>query len=202
MPVPAPVTMATLDGFMAVSLLALGLRRAGGRAWPNSVAGGSARGRRLAPCRPDPHPVAMPGRRSRRTPSPVASDRLRRPSGTLAPSPFAPFLRRSTVHARIAIAAISLILVSSAVAQEKKQRIEKVSDLPTFTYKVDGRLEEIVRDGTKFKAFAADVRRDTESVLATYEIADKAKVRELMTLLVRLDLLDGRNDAALRGALA
>jgi subtilisin family serine protease len=106
------------------------------------------------------------------------------------------------VHARIAIAAVSLIVASSAIAQDKKQRIEKVSDLPTFTYKVDGRLEDIVRDGTKFKAFAADVRRDTESVLAKYEIADKAKVRELMTLLVRLDLLDGRNDEALRGALA
>ena len=106
------------------------------------------------------------------------------------------------MHARFAIAVLSLILAASAAAQDRKQRIEKVSDLPTFTYKIDGRLEDIVRDGARFKAFAADVRRDTESVLAKYDIADKAKVRELMTLLVRLDVLDGRNDAALRGALA
>ena len=106
------------------------------------------------------------------------------------------------MHARIAIAVLSLLFAATALAQNGKQRIEKVSDLPTFTYKVDGRLEDIVRDGTKFNAFAAQVRRDTESVLAKYDIADKAKVRELMTLLVRLDLLDGRNDAALRGALA
>jgi len=106
------------------------------------------------------------------------------------------------VHARFAIAAFSLILAATGAAQDKKLRIEKVSDLPTFTYKIDGKLEDIVRDGARFKAFAADVRRDTESVLAKYDIADKAKVRELMTLLVRLDVLEGRNDAALRGALA
>ena len=106
------------------------------------------------------------------------------------------------MYARFAFAAVSLLLAATTVAQDRKHRIEKVSDLPTFTYKVEGRLEDIVRDGTKFKAFAAEVRRDTESVLAKYEIADKAKVRELMTLLVRLDLLEGRDDAALRGALA
>jgi subtilisin family serine protease len=106
------------------------------------------------------------------------------------------------VHARLAIAILSLLFAATAAAQDKKQRVEKVSDLPTFTYKVDGKLEDIVRDPAKFKAFSADVRRDTESVLAKYDIADKAKVRELMTLLVRLDVLEGRNDAALRGALA
>lgn len=97
---------------------------------------------------------------------------------------------------------LALLLAATAAAQGAKQRVEKVSDLPTFTYKVDGRLEDIVRDPARFKAFAAEVRRDTESVLAKYDIADKAKVRELMTLLVRLDLLEGRNDAALAGALA
>ncbi len=106
------------------------------------------------------------------------------------------------MHARFAIAVLSLMLAASATAQDKKQRIEKVSDLPTFTYKIDGKLEDLVRDGAKFKAFAANVRRDTESVLAKYDIADKSKVRELMSVLVRLDLLEGRNDAALRGALA
>ena len=106
------------------------------------------------------------------------------------------------MHARFAVAALSLLVATTAIAQVGKQRIEKVSDLPTFTYKVDGRLEDIVRDGAKFNAFAGQVRRDTESVLAKYDIADKAKVRELMTLLVRLDVLEGRNDAALRGALA
>jgi subtilisin family serine protease len=95
---------------------------------------------------------------------------------------------------------VALPLALSAAAQSKK-RIDKAADLPVFSYKVDGKLEALIRDDAKFRAFARDLRRDTESVLAQYDVSDKAKLRELQSVLVRLDLIEGRYDDALAGAI-
>ncbi len=88
---------------------------------------------------------------------------------------------------------------SSAHALEKK-RIDKAADLPRFSYKVDGPLEEIVRDEHKFAAFARAYRTDVESVLAQYDIADKAALRGMLSSLMQLDFIEGRYDAALKRA--
>lgn len=92
--------------------------------------------------------------------------------------------------------ALALALVCPAWAQAK-QKVEKADDLPRFSYRVDGKLEDVVRDAAKFKPFAAAVRKDTESVLAGYEIPDKATERQLLGTLAQLDFLDGRYDDAL-----
>ena len=97
---------------------------------------------------------------------------------------------------RLAAFALAVALAAPAFAQTK-QRIDKAADLPRFSYRIDGKLEDLVRDDAKFKPFARDVRRDTESVLANYEITDKAAMRQLLGVLVRLDWLDGRYDDAL-----
>ena len=39
----------------------------------------------------------------------------------------------------------------------------EAADLPRFTYKIDGSVEDVIRDDAKFRHFAADVRRDAES---------------------------------------
>jgi subtilisin family serine protease len=83
---------------------------------------------------------------------------------------------------------------------QTKQRIDKAADLPRFTYKIDGRVEDLLRDDAKFRAFATEVRRDTESTLAKYDIADKSSERQLRGTILQLDMLDGRYDAALAGA--
>jgi Subtilase family len=85
-----------------------------------------------------------------------------------------------------------------AMAAGTKPRIEKAADLPRFSYPVKGKLEDIVRSPEAFAAFVAPLRRDTESVLARYEIADKAMQRDLMTQLAVLDYLAGQPQAALK----
>jgi len=102
------------------------------------------------------------------------------------------------VFTRLATCIIALALAGGAIAQDKK-RIEKAADLPRFSYKVDGKLDAIVRDDAKFRAFASELRRDTESVLAQYDIADKAMLRQLLGTIARLDYLEGRYDDALKG---
>ena len=102
---------------------------------------------------------------------------------------------------RFLLAALCFALAlpsASALAQEKK-RIEKAADLPRFTYQVDGKLEDTVRDNAKFAAFAKQYRANVESVLAQYDIADKATLRNLLSSLIQLDYLEGRFEAALKG---
>ena len=83
-------------------------------------------------------------------------------------------------------ASVVLSLGTSASMPTKK-RIERAADLPRFSYRVEGRLEDVVRDEARFRGFAAQVGRDDESVLAEYDIADKATRRELLSVLAEVD---------------
>ncbi len=108
--------------------------------------------------------------------------------GRRMPMNFALFKRTLLLAAALA--------VGGAAFAQTKPRIEKAADLPRFTYPVSGKLEDIVRQPERFAPFAAAVRRDAESVLEGYEIADKATRRGLLTQLALMDFLDGRWDAA------
>jgi subtilisin family serine protease len=102
-------------------------------------------------------------------------------------------------HSTFALFALmsSLLLVAVGAVAQTKPRIEKAADLPRFSYKIDGKLEDLVRSPERFAPFAAAVRRDTESVLADYEIPDKATQRGLIGLLAQLVFLDARYDRVL-----
>lgn len=78
-----------------------------------------------------------------------------------------------------------------------KPRIEKAADLPRFSYKLDAKVEDVVRSKERFAAFAAQLRRDVEGVLAGHDIADKATQRDLLGQLAALDFLDGQYDRVL-----
>jgi hypothetical protein len=98
--------------------------------------------------------------------------------------------------ARLITLFLALLLAGGVSAQAKK-RIDKAADLPRFSYKLDSRIEDMVRDDAKFKAFAGEVRRDLESVLAQHDIADKATLRQILGELAQLDMLDGNHEAAM-----
>ena len=90
--------------------------------------------------------------------------------------------------------------LSIAAAAQPKQRIEKAADMPRFSYKIDGKLEDLVRDEAAFRRFAEQVRRDDLSVLDGYEIADKAAHRDLLNVLAQIDFLEGRYPEAAKRA--
>ena len=95
------------------------------------------------------------------------------------------------------VLAVVLALATGLAAAQTKPRIDKAADLPRFSYKIDGKVEDVVRSPERFAPFAAAVRRDTESVLAGYDISDKSTRRGLINLLATLDYLDGRYDNAM-----
>ncbi len=100
---------------------------------------------------------------------------------------------------RVFVLCLTLVLAGGAAAESKK-RIERAADVPRFSYKLDGSIEDMLRDDAKWKPFAAAVRSDVESVLAHYDIADKTTERQLLSEIAQLDMLDGRYDAALARA--
>ena len=87
-------------------------------------------------------------------------------------------------------------VVATHAPAAKKKRIDRAADLPRFSYHIDGKLEELVRDEARFRSFAVQVWRDDESVLRDYDIGDKATRRQLLSVLAELDFLDGRYQAA------
>lgn len=93
-----------------------------------------------------------------------------------------------------------LTLGATTAFADGKPRIDKAADLPRFSYTVSGKVDELVTDPAKFAAFAAEVRRDTQSVLDKYEIADRATLRQLEGELAQLDYLEGHYDEALKRA--
>jgi hypothetical protein len=103
------------------------------------------------------------------------------------------------VYTRLVVLLLAALLAGAAGAQAR-QRIERAADLPRFTYKVDGSVESMVRDDARFEKFAVQVRRDIEDILARYEIADKATMRDLLGELAQLDYLEGKYDDALKHA--
>ena len=98
------------------------------------------------------------------------------------------------------LALIVALGLSTTALGQGKPRIEKAADLPRFTYKIDGSVEDVIRDDAKFRRFAADVRRDAESVLSGYQIDDRATLRQIEGELTQLDYLDGNLDSALKRA--
>lgn len=109
--------------------------------------------------------------------------------------------RRAPFLAAFALASLSLAGRTQAPAPaapgDGKPRIERAADLPRFTYRLSGPLEALVRDREKFAPFGAELRRNVDSVLAGYDIPDKATQRDLITQLTILDFLEGRHDLAL-----
>ena len=93
-----------------------------------------------------------------------------------------------------------LCAIATVTSAQPRKRIDKAADLPRFSYAAPGDLEALVRDPVRFQAFAAQVRRDHEAVLAEYDIAEQATQRQFLGVLVQLDLLEGRHADALRRA--
>ena len=110
----------------------------------------------------------------------------------------------STLTILCVAVAIGFSVVPTAQAQTQssastavKKRIDKAADLPRFSYPAKGNLEAWVRDETVFAPFAAKLRVDLESVLKQYDIADKSMQRQMLSTLLQLDILEGKDLPAL-----
>lgn len=124
----------------------------------------------------------------------LASFRL---AGAIAPA--IPSSRTLHMLKRYLPLLLAVVLAACATADTKK-RIERAADLPRFSYRIEVKLEDLVRNEESFRRFAAEVRRDDQSVLDGYDIADKSAQRGLLGVLAQIDFLEGRYEDAARRA--
>jgi subtilisin family serine protease len=82
-----------------------------------------------------------------------------------------------------------------------KPKINKLDDLPRYTYPIQGSAVDLVTSDDKFAAFAAQVRANTEKDLNDYDIEDKTTLKGLKGTLLTLDLLENK-DAEARDLIA
>ncbi len=75
-----------------------------------------------------------------------------------------------------------------------KQRIEKLDDLPRYTYTIDKPVMEVLQDETAFMQLVAEVKRDLLNDLDTYEIVDKTTRKGYYSNLGMIALLEGDGD--------
>jgi subtilisin family serine protease len=95
----------------------------------------------------------------------------------------------------------SLVLFASSLLGDEapKKVVHSQSDLPRFSYPVQGKASTLVRDGgPQFDAFAAKVRTDLLSTFQNYQIEDHATLRSLLGARLNLEMLSGDDAAALQ----
>ena len=76
------------------------------------------------------------------------------------------------------LALIVALGLSTTALGQGKPRIEKAADLPRFTYKIDGSVEDVIRDDAKFRRFAAGRAPRHRIGAGDYEIDDHATLRQ------------------------
>ena len=94
----------------------------------------------------------------------------------------------------MAIFLMSVTILS--FAQTSRQKVARLADLPRFQYSISGKVEDLVKSESAFRAFASQVRNNVESVLRDYDIEDASAKRDLLSILVSLDILENRDDSA------
>ncbi len=111
------------------------------------------------------------------------------------PSP----VRRALLLLLVAVGPVADAIAVDAQAAPKP-RVSRVSELPGFAYPVRGNMDAFVRApaAPAARALATALRRDIDSVLRTYDIADPGLIRSLKGTLVQLAMLEERDDDALR----
>lgn len=93
---------------------------------------------------------------------------------------------------------LALVGAALVLAQTPKKKITRASDVPQFSYPISGKVEDVLRSDEAFGKLAAQIRKDVESVLADYEIEESAAKRRLIGTLASLDILEGKDQDALR----
>jgi subtilisin family serine protease len=83
-------------------------------------------------------------------------------------------------------------------AAAEKPRITSQDQLPRYSYPLTGKVTAVLTSDAAYAPLAEAVRVDLEKLLASYDIADRATLREVVGTLLSLDVHAGRYDAALQ----
>lgn len=88
-------------------------------------------------------------------------------------------------------------LLGLACAHAEKPRITSQDQLPRFSYPLKGKVTDVVSTDAGYDLLAPAVRRDLEKLLNDYDIADKATLQGILSVLMAMDVHEAKYEAAL-----
>ena len=107
-------------------------------------------------------------------------------------------MRKHSLPARLLLLALISATIYTNCQTVAKKKVNGQTDLPRFTYAVQGSASELVQaDDATFSRFAAKVRADLDGIFRDYDIADKSTMRSLLSAKLDLQELAGEYDSAL-----
>jgi len=89
----------------------------------------------------------------------------------------------------------TLLLVASCA--QDKIKIEKLDDLPRYTYKIDIKATDLLKDESALGKLASEVKTNLISDLEKYEIADKTTIKDYYANLGTIALVENDYDGYL-----
>jgi subtilisin family serine protease len=110
---------------------------------------------------------------------------------------------RMRVHIRslFVLLLIGPLFAAAQAPAVQKQKITSANEMPRFSYPMqEAPSKFLTSDDATFNALAAKVEHDIDSLLAKYDIADKATLRSLYATKLDVEVLTGENQAALETA--
>lgn len=84
-----------------------------------------------------------------------------------------------------------------ASAQAEKPRITSQDQLPRYSYPLKGKVTDVVSTDAGYDLLAPAVRKDLEKLINDYDIADKATLQGILSVLMAMDVHEAKYDAAL-----
>jgi len=101
------------------------------------------------------------------------------------------------LYAILLIMFLFTVSAFSVNAEDAKQKITKLDDLPRHTYEVTMKASELMLSDAEFKDLAGKVKKDIMDVLNTYDIEDKNTLKGFYGTVVDLAMLEQDMDKAL-----
>ncbi len=100
-------------------------------------------------------------------------------------------MRRSGLVA-VGVWLCGVAFAAGSAQQAAKKTVTSAADLPGFSYQLAGPPSQLLMaDDATFDAFADKVKADADSVLAGYDIQDKASLRAIYSARLEVQLLEG-----------
>lgn len=99
-----------------------------------------------------------------------------------------------TMRFGIALLIPALFFFASVCGAADKIKIEKLDDLPRYTYKINVKATEFLDNDAAIMKLASEIKKDMEDDLAKYEITDNTTLKDYYSYLGMIAMLEGKDD--------
>ena len=95
------------------------------------------------------------------------------------------------------LALLALAVALAVTLRAEKPRITSQDQLPRLSYPFAGKVADFFTSEERYAQLAPKLRADLEKLLQDYDITDRSTLQGILNSLAAMDILEGRDDAAM-----